>query len=310
VHVAAVVARLVGAERVERHVVVGDLGRDLALEVAHEARGGRVEARGARVHEELDRIRPPHRAPQQPEVVAAHRLGRSGHDDRAALGGHGEQLVVLRARGERRDHELGHAGADRQLHARRGRGARPRVRHQQPAERPLPRDDARPVELDGHAIGGAPREEEGGDDDRGGQREAEVDELQPADHEADAGRDDGGGDDEPAEDAHDAAHGGREAPEAGGRAADGEQHGAQERRAGGALGARCVVSRCRRAVRRGRGPRLRRRHAARFTGGSMSPRMRVRIDSAVTPEKSASGSTMMRCASTGTARSRTSSGVA
>ena len=50
-------------------------------------------------------------------------------------------------------------------------------------------------------------------------------------------------------------------------------------------------------------------HAARYAGGATSTSTRPTMSSAVTPANSDSGSTMMRCASTGTASSRTSSGV-
>ena len=71
--VASIVTGDVGAEGVKGEVVVRDLLGDLTLEVADESRGRGRERGGHRMHEQVDRIRPAHGAPQEAELVAAHR---------------------------------------------------------------------------------------------------------------------------------------------------------------------------------------------------------------------------------------------
>ena len=82
--VAALVARLVLAQRVEGHVARGEVAGGRALEVADEAGAGRRHADGARVHDELDGVGPDQLAPHQADRVGADRAHRADRDDAAA----------------------------------------------------------------------------------------------------------------------------------------------------------------------------------------------------------------------------------
>ena len=133
----------------------------------------------------------------RPELVAAHRHRGTGHDDRAAVGRHGEELLVLGARREHRHDELGEARADGQLQPRGRRRGGAGVLDDEPPERPLARDDPRGLEFDADPVVEAPEHERDRDEHRGEQGEAEEGELDPAEHPRDHEGDDGTGQHEP-----------------------------------------------------------------------------------------------------------------
>ena len=116
VHIAPVVAGYVGAQGMERDVVVGDLLRNLALQVAHQTGRGWHQAYGFRMHEQVDCFGPLQCPPQQSQLVAAHRLCRAGDDDRAFVGWHGKEFFVLILGFHRRELKLGDALADGEFH--------------------------------------------------------------------------------------------------------------------------------------------------------------------------------------------------
>src|SRR5690606_30118568 len=133
------------------------------------------------------------------------------------------------------------------------------------------------------------------------QHKAEEGELLPREDRAQPEREHREADHDPADRGHDAQHGPDDPPD---RAAEDREHTARPERetaqahAEGPRERGCVLERgCRHA------------QAARYAGGSMSSRMRETTSSALTPAKSDSGSITRRWASTGTASSRTSSGM-
>ena len=119
------------------------------------------EPHRARVHEELDRVGPLHGAAQQAELVAAHRHGGTGDDDRAPVGGHREELLLLllglhaRAAGTRR----GPARPAAPCAWAAACAAPVLVTTMRPIAR-SPDDHAARVQLDEHAVGRPPEEEE------------------------------------------------------------------------------------------------------------------------------------------------------
>ena len=143
-------------------------------------------------------------------IVAAHRDGRSGDDHGAPVRRHSEELLVLAVGRQRGHDELGEPGADGQLEPRRRRGRRARVRHEQAAERPLPRDHAGRLQLDAHAVVHAAEHEPDRHEHRGEQREPEERELDPAERPGDDERHRRGGEHEPSGGRHDAGHRRRE----------------------------------------------------------------------------------------------------
>src|SRR5215207_6674498 len=168
------------------------------------------------------------------------------------------------------------------------------------------------IQLHVHREARTPEHEGDGDEDRRRERRSDVAELDPAEDAAHEERDQRAGEHQPAGRRDDPGDGCREAEETAECLAgetngvpDAAEEGSPEPPQGDDGLRGCLRNRVE-ALRRGDGAR----HAARYAGGSTSTSTRLTMSSAVTPPKSDSGSTMMRCASTGTASSRTSSGVA
>ena len=302
VHVATVVAGHVLAQRVERQVRVRDLAGLATLEVVQEPGGRAADRDRARVHVEVLGLGPQHRAADQPERVAAHRGDRTHRDDAATLGGDREQLVVLGAGTQRRQREGRARRADRQLDARGQHPPVADVGHLDRAHRPLADDDTALPQPQPHPVGVAAHRERDRADDEGEQPTGDDDRLQPAEALAHDQREHPRAEHDPAGAADPAEH--RRRPlDALDQTRDDARHrpGAggprDRRRCGGRRGGRA------------RGGHRRAQASERCAGGGISPRMRCTDAIVVPPSNSASASSTMRCASTGSASSLTSSGM-
>ena len=199
VDVAAVVARLVLAQRVEGEVAHRDVLGGAALEVAQQAGAERLERDGARVDEELGALGPRQRAAHEAERVALDGRRRAHLDDAAARGRHDEELLVGVARGQRRQDEPGRRQADGQLDEDRQHRRARLVGDEDPARRGLADDDPSRVDLgeDAH-LRATEREHEADREEHEGGR-GDHEQLGPAPAGADEPADDAEREDRPAE---------------------------------------------------------------------------------------------------------------
>ena len=251
-----------------------------------------------RVHEEFDGVGPAHDAAQQAELVAAHRHGGPGDDHRAPVGGNGEELLVLPPGASDGHDELGEPRADRQLERDGVDGDAPAFVDDEPAERTLARDDARSAAArcpPGSACGR--RRTAIDDEHRGEQGEPEEGELDPAER---AGERERRRRRPPARASRSSTRRPSRAPRTRPRRARRARSRSRaiERmpRASRTDRAECDARTARVSSWRARGSAV---MPPGRPGGATSTRTRLTMSSAVTPANSDSGSTMMRCASTG-----------
>ena len=158
VHGAAVVARLVVAQRVEGHVGAGELAGGHALDVQLEA--GRVEGNthSARVHVQEDGLVPHTHAAQQAERIGTHSARGADVDEASVTRGNQEHLVPGLVSTQRGHDELARARADRQLDDARAHGTGPLVTHRDLADGRLAGHDALVGNADRHDVRGTPRD--------------------------------------------------------------------------------------------------------------------------------------------------------
>ncbi len=320
-HVAHGVAGCVLADGVEGEVGVGEAAARGPLEVAHEARrvGREVGRDGVHVEEVL--FGPGHFAPHEAERVAPGD-GEWPDADHAALRcGHGEVEIGALVGADEWDRELAQRWPDWELRDS-GEGGPTAAVFDANAHLGFPaRDDAASVEEDPDRVGAGTREERQRDQDEGRAGGGDEPRFDPGEGRPEYEADEGERDHEPAErgdrvpdrtpglrgaaagatpptpklaaPAFGAAECGlsgaglSEARPGAARATGAARAGAEEPAAGG-VGAHAVPFSC---------------------GIGVSSRICPMTASAVTPSNSASGSSTRRCASTGIARSRTSSGV-
>ena len=179
VHGAAVVTRLVVAQRVEGHVGAGELARGHALDVQLEA--GRVEgnAHGARVHVQEDGLVPHAYAAQQAERVRAHGARGADVDEASVTRGNQEHLVPGLVSTQRGHDELARARADRQLDDARARRTGPLVAHRNLADGRLAGHDALVGDADRHDVRGTPSDAHRGEQQGHDARESARQGLDP-----------------------------------------------------------------------------------------------------------------------------------
>ena len=167
VDVAAVVTRLVLAQRVEGEVAHRDVLGGAALEVAQQPGAERLEGDGARVDEELGALGPRQGAAHQAERVALHGRRGADLDDAAARGRDDEELLVRVAGGQRRQHEARGRQAHGQLDEDRQHRRARLVGDEDAAGRGVADDDPARVDLGEDADLGAAEREDEADERRG-----------------------------------------------------------------------------------------------------------------------------------------------
>ena len=307
VDVPPLVARHVLAERVERHVALGEVASGGALQVADEPGAHARDGDDARMHEQVERVGPHHLAAQQTDRIGPNRAHRADRDDAAPAGRHDEDIRVLLAAEQCGCGELGESLADRNLHAHAGQTPTGRVAHAHLARCPISHDDAVGRERQPHVVDDAAHQVERRDEQEGRGRPARHDGFRPAQDVTGDERESRHRRHRPAEGRDDRSEhaGSRRHRPADGRAGAhdpddrvGEQPVALADDAGAGVGELDL------GAGDGAG-----HTAARSLGGGTSINSCPTTLEAVTPSNSASGSSTSRCASTGSASAFTSSGV-
>ena len=149
---------------------------------------------GARVHVQLDRLRPHDLAPHEPDRVGAHRARRADRDDAAAFGGDAELLVERAAARQAGQHALDDPPADGHLELHAAEPPSSGVRGDQPGLGLLAHDDPRRRQHELDRRGAAADEPDGCRGHEQREPPPDRDELDPAPRVADRERHDRAGD--------------------------------------------------------------------------------------------------------------------